>query len=701
MNRIVLPFTLGFVFLSTCSLFAQTPKPKPTPPDEDVVKISTNLIQVDVTVTDKNGNPIRDLKPGEIEIYENGKQQNISGFSFVPGTRLPAKNASEIKADKKNANNQVNLPAAPIRPEEVRRTIALVVDDITLSFGSTVWVKAALKKFVNEQMQDGDLVAIVRSGAGIGALQQFTNDKRRLLAAIEQVKFNMSGSAKIGLFDPIDPSGLDARAKERENFSTNIYAYGTLGALNFVVRGMKDLPGRKSIFLMSDGLSLIFRDESGKPHQSEILDPLKRLIDLANRNSVVFYTIDAGGLVVPMAGAEDDIQGVRENPQAVSQVVNRRSDQMGDGESGLRLLSDETGGVAFMNQNNLSTGIQKMLDDQSYYLVAYVPNDETFDLKKARYNQIEVKVSRPDVKVRYRSGFFSVASEKITDRRDPTAVIVDAITSPFTANGITVRMNALFVSDARRGMNLRTFINIDSKDITFKKTSDGRYKATFDVFAMTYGDNGQIQDQRYNRATVLANQQEYELIQKRGLVSDFVVGVKKPGGYQLRVAIRDNDNNLVGSANQFVVVPDLGKKELSVSGAVLTSEPVKKAREAAKGSQPIIDSKVETTVKQFHTGTILRYDYFVYNAKSTQSQKADLSYKLRLYRDGKVVFEGDDMPLPVQETDLAGTLSATGVLQLGDELVPGDYIMQAEITDLSAGRKKNKVNQFVQFEIIR
>lgn len=717
-------YAIALVFIAALSVASQTTTPIPTPPvDNDVVKISTNLIQVDVTVTDKKGVPIRDLRPDEVEIYENGKLQKISHFNFVPGTRLPAKTAAEIKADKKAANEQVYLPAGPIRPESVRRTIALVADDLSLSFGSIVWVKDALKKFVNEQMQEGDLVAIIRTGAGIGALQQFTNDKRRLLAAIDKVKFNMSGSGRVGIFDPLSTTAKDAKgasddpnaeaisqklgdiAKESdrtvENFSTSIFVSGTLGALNFVVRGMKDLPGRKSIVLMSDGFSLVSRDSNNNARQSQIIDPLRRLIDFANRNSVVFYSIDARGLVAPILTAEDDPQGLREDPMVTSRIMDQRSNTLTDSQDGPRFLSEHTGGFSIINNNDISGGVRKILDDQSYYLVAYVPNDETFDRKNSRYNTIDVKVKRPNTKTRFRSGFFAVASENITNKQDPTAAIVDAITSPFTASGIMVRMNALFVGDAKRGLNMRAFVNIDPKDITFTKQPDGKYKGVFDFFAMTYGDNGTVQDQRYSRATVLVAEDEYKLIQKRGLVSDYVVGVKKPGGYQLRLAIRDKVTGKVGSASQFVMVPDLGKRQLSVSGAVLTTEPVKRPGRSGEGQQKVSDPEVETSIKQFRTGSILRYDYYVYNAKVDPSHKADLSYKLRLYRDGKVVFAGDQMPLLMLDTDPSGTVSTSGIIQLGDDLIPGDYILQAEITDKLAGKKNNTVNQFVQFEIVQ
>lgn len=168
---------LIFVTLLAAASFAQTPIPTPPPLVlDDVVKISTTLIQIDATVTDKKGNAVRDLKAEDFEIYENGKKQEITGVTFVAGEKQPV-----IKNSDKTEKNPLPVMPDEIKPEQIRRTIALVVDDLTLSFESTYYVKRALKKFVDEQMQNGDLVAIIRTGGGIGALQQFTSDKRVLL----------------------------------------------------------------------------------------------------------------------------------------------------------------------------------------------------------------------------------------------------------------------------------------------------------------------------------------------------------------------------------------------------------------------------------------------------------------------------------------------------------------------------------------
>lgn len=178
---------LGLVTILFATTFAagQDAKPQRTPTpatDNDVVKITTNLIQVDVTVTDSKGKVVTDLKPEEIEIYENGEKQKITNFSFISSSK------TLIEKPKAVDRNAIPIPQTVLRPEQIRRTIALVVDDLSLSFESAHYTRRALKKFVDEQMQNGDLVSIVRTGSGIGALQQFTSDKRMLYAAIEKVK---------------------------------------------------------------------------------------------------------------------------------------------------------------------------------------------------------------------------------------------------------------------------------------------------------------------------------------------------------------------------------------------------------------------------------------------------------------------------------------------------------------------------------
>ncbi len=320
-------FTLAFAFIALFVLtnLAQTPTPIPAE-DDDVVKISTTLIQVDVTVTDKNGKIINDLKPEEFEIFENGKKQEITNFSFVQ-TAAEQSAAPPIIA-KTMRKISVPLPPVQLKPEQVRRTIALVVDDLGLSFESVYQVRRALRKFVDEQMQPNDLVAIIRTGGGMGALQQFTSDKRQLYAAIEEVKWNSLGRGGISAFAPLEATPQEIqkalgdstisrgrfgrRAKIHQGaariFANDIFSVGTLGAINFIVKGMGELPGRKSIMLFSDGFSICAPDNPDRCDR--IVESVKQLTDLSNRAAVSIYTFDARGLLTTGLTAADNTSNV-------------------------------------------------------------------------------------------------------------------------------------------------------------------------------------------------------------------------------------------------------------------------------------------------------------------------------------------------------------------------------------------------------
>jgi len=714
----ILPLLIIIFLCASVSVFGQNPSPTPVPTDEgDVVKISTNLIQIDVTVTDKKGNPIRDLRRDEVEIYENGKLQPISNFSFVSNVKQ-----TEAKRDDKSASARTVLPSAAPRPEQIRRTIALVVDDLTLSFASTFWVREALKKFVDEQMREGDLVAIIRTVAGVGALQQFTNDKRQLYAAIQRIRFNLGGSGRIGAFSAIEPSARDLmqnrgddRAdsgsrdgndieREANDFRQTIFANGTLGALNFIVRGMSDLPGRKSVMLLSDGFALFSRDERGVPTTPRILDSLRRLTDLANRASVVIYTLDAKGLQVGGLTAEDNTSGMT-SEQIESRLTDRRNEII-DTQEGLNYLAKQTGGFAIINQNDISKGIRRVLDDQSYYLVGYEPDDDTFDPKTRRFNKLEIKVKRPGTRVRYRSGFFGISEEQITRPKvNATTAIINALTSPFAINDVTLRMNAIFASDDKQGAYVRSFINVDASDLTFKREADGKYKTVFDLVALTFGDNGNVLDERARTFAVTLSEDEYRKLLKRGLVSNFTLPVKKPGGYQVRVAIRDAGSEKVGSANQFVEIPNLKKNRLTISGVVLESFTLENWQRIDSLSQAELmaasDPQLDTAVRQFKPGSVLRFAYDIYNFKRDGAGIANLTYQLKLFRDGTPVFEGKAAPVVRMQDESPRKVSTGGTMRLGQNLAPGEYILQIDITDSLAKESRRTATQFVQFEVVK
>jgi VWFA-related protein len=709
----VLMFTL--LLLLPPAAFPQRPTATPTPRKvDDVVKISTNLIQIDVTVSDRDGKIVRNLKPEDFEIYENGKKQDISNFSFISNERQIT-SASEKPIDKKQP--AIILPPSPVRPEQVRRSIALIVDDLSMSFESVYYARRALTKFVNEQMQEGDLVAIIRTGGGIGALQQFTNDKRQLYAAIDKVRWNPMGTGKIGAFAPMEakvdlgptPDNDESRTleeiqKDQDSLRSSIFAAGTLGAINYVVRGMAELPGRKSILLVSDGFTLYEQDRDGFKQTGRVLEALRRLTDAANRASVVIYTMDARGLQYTGLTAEDSTSG-RSVDEIESALSDRRA-QLFDTQDGLRYLAKQTGGLAIFNNNDLSGGIRKILDDQSYYLIGYVPEDETFDPRTRRFNKLVVKVKTPGLTVRYRSGFFGTSDEKINVARtlgpgSGQQRLLYALTSPFSMGQVPVRLNALFSASPEGVSYIRSLVHISLKDLKFETVADNRRQAVIDVLAVAFGDNGLVIDQISKIYTMTFSVEQYEKYTREGLVYSFTFPIKRPGAYQLRIAIRDHGNDNIGSAHQFVEVPNLKKDRLQLSGVVLENTSLDEWKRRNSGQQASGDTTAwtDTSSRQFKRGTVLTYGYTVFNAMPGSLDSGDLESQIRLFREGKVIFEGK--PQKVAASDVKPkSIDVVGSLVLGTVMEPGDYVMQIVVTDKMAKEKNRSASQFVPFEIV-
>jgi VWFA-related protein len=715
-------FILALVFISSfiSTNTAQTPVPTPVPVEtDDVVKISTTLIQVDVTVTDKNGKIITDLKPEDFEVFENGERQNITNFSFVSAAQQT--DETEIKP-KKTEKNSVPLPPVPLRPGQIRRTIALVVDDLGLSFESIYQVRRALRKFVDEQMQPNDLVAIIRTGSGMGALQQFTSDRRQLYAAIEAVKWNSLGRAGISAFAPIQATLLEQQAangeevseeelaeeqkrlRDFDNFREDIFSVGTLGAINFIVKGMSELPGRKSIMLFSDGFVICTPDSPDRC--IKMVESVKQLTDLSNRAAVSIYTFDARGLSNTGISAADNMDSV--NPERIRNISGSRSAEIFDKQEGLAFLAEETGGRSFFNNNDINKGLDKALEDQKgYYLIGYQPDDETFDAKTRRFNKLEIKVKRKETNVRFRSGFFGIADNKIKkpETQNPAQQIFSALNSPFAVSDISLRLNTLFGNDKQNGSFVLSLLHVNARDLKFTDEPDGKKKAVFDVLAVSFGENGSVIDQIGKTYNWSVKSDVYQKLLNEGFVYHFTFPVKKPGAYQYRVAIRDSATGKVGSANQFIEIPDLRKNRLTISSIVLenlTAADWQKLNAAAAPTQRREpgNSMSDTSLRQFKRGTVLRYGYEVYNAKlDPTSQKPNLSAQAKIFRDGKPIFEGSSFPIEFSGQTDFGRIIATGAVSLGGTIQSGDYVLQIVVTDNLAKKKRRVAAQFVQFEI--
>ena len=727
--------------LLALSLVAATPQAPPPPQQPSsaapVVRVTTSLVQVDAVVTDKDDRHVTDLTAADFEIYEDGRKQEITHCSYVALPKL----ATPPPAAPSLAGAVPPPPPTParLRPERVRRTLALVVDDLGLSFRSTVEVREALRKFVDQQMEPGDLVAIIRTRGGMGALQQFTADKAQLHAAIDRVRFNaglnrmgVDWAAPIGEGKNLVDTNSGPRGGSRapvgsmaDDLRESMLIEATLHSLNFVIGGLRELPGRKGVVVFSDGLRL-FQDrtdrqmivapgtrgrggsgarEEAPRRLSQEADPrvggaLGQLIDYANRSSVVLYTVDTRGVVTRGMSAADDVNtglGAYEVGSAdlAANLDSRRRLSL-DNEHGLQFVAQETGGFLVRNQNDLTKAVERVLDDQrGFYLIGYSPDASTFKGREDRppFHKIKLRVKRPGLRVRSRAGFFGRIDEGGATpppvEAKPLRVV---LASPFSSGDIRLQLTSLFVHEPQRGYMMRSLFHVDTRDLKLQDV-DGVLGTKLELLALTFGDNGAVVDElgRVQEIRVAKEQLDKALVE--GLTYRLDVPVKKPGAYQLRVAIRDTSTGRVGTANQLVQVPDLGEEQLTLSGILVGSVQTETTASAALGIE------ATAALRRFRPGQALSYGYVVYNAQLEKATRLPrLDSQMRLFRDGESLTVGEKRPI---DTASAGSnvVASGGAFVLGPDMPPGDYVLQVIVTDAIAGKKTAVVTQAVDFEV--
>jgi hypothetical protein len=500
-----------------------------------------------------------------------------------------------------------------------------------------------------------------------------------------------------------DPAG------EITQFREELFAVGTLGALNFLVRGMRELPGRKSVTLFSDGFSL--RSSDRGPSSTRVFQALQQLTDLANRASVVVYTIDARGLVAPGFSADDDTVGM--GLEELENAQRNRSFQIFDTQGGLDYLARQTGGLAIKNTNDLARGVRRVVEDQKgYYLIGYRPEGLTFN---RRYHTFAVKVKRPGLRVRTRTGFYGVRDEEARPvRRTRDEQLLGALTSPFAAAGVRLRLTAIFGNTEQDGSFMTSLMHIDGNDVRFTKQPDGSYKVVLDLVGVAYSDNGRVVDSRNQTGTLTMSEAAYQKALRDGLVYSFNVPVKKAGAYQLRMAVRDAATERTGSASQFIEVPDLKRERLALSGLIVsglrrgtaaTAAASSEAKNAPDESAPGNGAAAtlgSPAVRRFRQNSTLDFAYAIYNARLDRATgRPQLATQARIYRDGQLVYNGEALPLNFNTLPDPKRLDLAGSLNLGAALPPGEYVLQLVVTDQLADAKHRTATQFIDFEIVK
>jgi VWFA-related protein len=358
------------------------------PSDQPVFRLSVSLVQLDAVVTDKHGRHVTTLGPDDFEVRQDGRRQPIVAVSYVQ--------ADEHWVD---TSGLPPLPVEALKPEDARRVVVVVVDDLRMSFSSIYHARRGLTRFFEREFQSGDMGMIVTtSGAGTSRL---TYSPLVLKADASRLRFSLQSLDR--------PDVLNAfngfLSPTMDEYYNRTFAESSIGRIVDAIDAVRKLPGRKSVVLVSEGFE-VYGLGSDNVYIREML---QRLVDRSNRAGVVLYALDPRGLVHTGPTAADGTDSARE---ALALAV-MRSDALRNTQDGLRYVAGETGGFAVVNSNDLTGGFKRIMADQSgYYLIGYQPEAGTLHAKSdVEFRKVKIKVKVKGLKLRTRSGFYGSATE--------------------------------------------------------------------------------------------------------------------------------------------------------------------------------------------------------------------------------------------------------------------------------------------------
>jgi VWFA-related protein len=401
--------SIPLVLLATGGIAGEPGDATPERPGP-VIRISVEVIQLDVVVTDKQGRHVIDLEPGDFEIREDGRVQSVSHATYVrAGEPWTDPTAPPVGA----TSDREMAPTAPVPP----RTLVLVYDDLGMSLDSAVRARKAFLTVV-DGLLPADRAAIVSTGDWNGALR-LSSDRQELHAAASRLRFRPDSrdGAPPSFFTDAGSYRLDDAFDRNQRLTVD-----SLAVTMQVIEELQAVQGRKAVILVSEGFpDITMLDNHYVGIASWPVDPtlgrgadvpgtLRRVGDFAARASVVVHALDPRGLVASGPGAAEATSPPLVDPHH----LRRQSYMRQTSQASLQYLPRETGGMAILDNNDVALGARRILDDMSgYYLVGYQPGEATFDGDRLDYHGIEVSVKRKGVKVRTRRGFYGVSDEQL------------------------------------------------------------------------------------------------------------------------------------------------------------------------------------------------------------------------------------------------------------------------------------------------
>lgn len=645
----------------------------------------SELVLVNVTVRDKSGNLVRNLKPGDFTILEDNKPQKVVSFDVENTDAVPAQNVVQAKplpggtsAPANSANASLASTAAEFKD---RRLIVFLFDLSAMEPDEIDHAITAAVHYVDTQMAPADLVAIVSLGNSLQVNQDFTDDHELLKK--ELLAFN-TGSGQG--FEEGSTGSTEGTADTAQSFTVDDTEYNIfntdrrLEALRSVAERLSHVQQKKSLIYFSSGM-----DRTGIENQSE----LRAATNAAVRANMAIYTLDMRGLQAMVPGGEAQNASLRGTSAYSGQSMISALNSNFTTQETLVTLASDTGGRAFLDSNDFGKVFKGVQDDTSmYYLLGY---HSTNPARDGHYRRITVKVNVPGAKIDYRRGYYAPADYQHSTKEDKERQLEEQLASDLPATDLPLYLGAAYFRlDANR-FSVPISLVVPGSEIPFTRNSD-RHKATLDVI-------GLITDKDHRPVTTVRDTVKLAL--------DIATNVKRknvqynaaltlpPATYHLKFVVRENQTGRMGSFETDLTIPDLKSQPLKMSSIVMASQvqPVKKS----SVPNPLVHDGQEivpNVTHVFSAGQHLFLYYEVYdparsNAQGTRGEPAKLGIRLltnvSFFRGKAKVFESSLMEL----SEVNARDRKAGVFQFDlplSSLRPGFYTCQVNVIDDAAGR---------------
>jgi VWFA-related protein len=612
-----------------------------------VLRAQSNVVRIDVQVTDGSGKPIKGLRADQFEVTDDGKMQKISSFSYSDIEKIETASEENAKPIVIPVDNE-GPGAADAVTDTVRdrRMIVLFFDMTSMETDDILRAHAAAQKFLKQQMTPADLVSVVVFSTRLAVLANFTNDRATLGKAIaqlvpgaaSQIANPLYAAATNGEYDVQQYTG-DAYTPDETEF--NVFNTDQkLAAVEGLANVLAGIPGRKSLVEFTGGIT-----QTGEENRAE----LRAVTDAANRADVSIYSIDARGMFAAPPGGDVTTNAATGTSMFSGAAVYHQTDQREDSRDTLSTLSVDTGGKAFFDLGDLSDAFPKIQQDNSgYYLVGYnLPSDVKRD---GRWHAIRVKVNVPGAHIRYRNGYYAPRDFQHLEKEDRDHQLADAMRSESPEVDLPIAVETAMFRLSDQQVYIPISAKLSSSALDWAKKHD-RHEAEFDFAAEVLAQpSGQSVASLRDTITVHLDDERFQQVNRSNLVYQGGV-VLSPGSYRMKFLARENESGKIGTFEQSFIVPQRSADRMSLSSVLLSSQlvPVAKSSEVetkGQGTRAQIASsplemegeKIVPSVTRFFTQQQTLYVFF----QAYYPEKADKSapFDPATLRAGLVFFRG-------------------------------------------------------------